>query len=292
MTITLENTLLRLEVAPEIGGAVVRFEALRREGAVALFRPAAAEETDPNRMGLYPLLPWSNRISEGGFEWQGERYALAPNREDEALPIHGDAWQGEWAVAHQTATQVTLERESRHQPPFDYRARLIYRIDGATLTVELVVTHQGEQPAPYGMGVHPWLPRSAGVRIEAPSDGVWEVDDAQLPTRWRGIDDAPEWDFRRGGELPDGPIDNLFTGWNGHARLYWPSSDLTLYVDTDPACPRYLVYSPGRDADFFCFEPVSHDVDAHHGEAPLEQGLIELAKGQTLRGRYRFQVTA
>lgn len=292
MTIMLENTLLRLEIAPETGGSVVRFEALRKDGPVALFRPGTAQETDPNEMALYPLVPWSNRIG-GGFEWQGEHYALPPNRDDEALPIHGDGWQRAWTVSHQTATQVTLELESRHQPPFDYRALLIYRIDGAALTVELVVTHQGEQPAPYGLGVHPWFPRTEDVRIEAPADGVWEVDADQLPTHWRALEERPEWDFRHGRTaLPEGAIDNLFTGWNGHARLDWPERDLTLYIDTDPACPRYLVHSPGAAADFFCFEPISHDVDAHHRDTPLDHGLVELRKGQTIRTRYRFQVTA
>ncbi|WP_136068878.1 aldose 1-epimerase [Modicisalibacter radicis] len=292
MTITLENTLLRLEVAPDVGGSVVRFEALRKGGDIALFRPGDSAASDPDAMGLYPLVPWSNRIGAGGFEWQGVHYPLTANRDGEPCPIHGDGWQAAWRVAHRTATQLTLERESSHQPPFDYRSRLIYRIDGAALTVELVVTHRGETPAPYGMGVHPWFPRSAGVAIEAPADGVWDVDDAQLPTGWRAIDAASEWDFRRGGRLPDGPIDNLFTGWNGQARLVWPEHDLTLYIDSDPPCPRYLVYSPGREADFFCFEPVSHDVDAHHGAAPLDQGLVELSKRQTLRTRYRFQIMA
>lgn len=292
MTITLENTLLRLEVAPEIGGSVVRFEALRKEGPIDLFRPSSPEETDANRMALYPMVPWSNRISGGGFEWHGEHYPLAPNRDDQQFPIHGDGWQQAWTVRLQTATQLTLELESSHQPPFNYRASLIYRIDGAALTVELVITHQGEQPAPYGMGVHPWFSRTDDVRIDAPTDGTWEVDGEQLPTRWCAIEDKPEWDFRQDGLLPKEKIDNVFTGWNGHARLRWPSRDLTLYIDTDPACPRYLVYSPGAAADFFCFEPINHDVDAHHQDAPLEHGLVELNKGQTIRTRYRFQVMA
>ncbi|EWH01852.1 aldose epimerase family protein [Halomonas sp. BC04] len=44
-------------------------------------------------MGLYPLLPWSNRISAGGFDWRGQHYPLAGNLAGEPLPIHGDGWQ-------------------------------------------------------------------------------------------------------------------------------------------------------------------------------------------------------
>ena len=43
----------------------------------------------------------------------------------------------------------------------------------------------------------------------------------------------------------------------------------------------YLVYSPSRSADFFCFEPVSHPVDAFNlpGE-PTSHGLVILEVGE------------
>ncbi|MHB0777622.1 aldose 1-epimerase [Halomonas sp. WWR20] len=291
MPITLENTSLRLVVAPEVGGAVVRFDSLGKNGPEPIFRPGSHDERDPNRLGLYPLLPWVNRIGTGGFVWQGEHYRLAANQPGEPLPLHGDGWQQTWRVRQQNSSQVSLELESSHQPPFLYHASLVYRIVGAVLTVELAVTHQGDLPAPYGMGLHPWLPRTPDVEVEAPAQGVWEMDAQQLPAHWHSVEERPEWDFRQARTLPDGVIDNPFTGWNGHARLAWPSRGMTLYIDSDPPCPRYQVFSPGREADIFCFEPVTHDVNAHHLEAPLEHGLIELARGQTLRARYRFQVT-
>ena len=40
-----------------------------------------------------------------------------------------------------------------------------------------------------------------------------------------------------------------------------------------------MVYSPGSNADFFCFEPVCHTVDAHN--QPGQPGLQVLDKGET-----------
>ncbi|MGQ4877718.1 hypothetical protein ACOJCM_03990 [Billgrantia sp. LNSP4103-1] len=78
------------------------------------------------------------------------------------------------------------------------------------------------------------------------------------------------------------------TGWQGAASIAWSSRGLTLKVECSPPGERYLVYSPGEDADFFCFEPVSHDVNAHHFAIPLAHGLVELAPGQALTQQWRF----
>lgn len=289
MTITLDNGMLRLVVNPAIGGAVVRFDALTEAGPVALMRPGTADEQDPNRLAMYPLVPWSNRISAGGFEWRGHHYALAANLAGEPLPIHGDGWQRPWRVEAHEGQELCLVLRSREQPPFDYRAELVYRLEAESLVVELAVTHLGEVPAPYGVGLHPWFPRSADVRLEAPAKGVWEVDAAQLPSEWRRLEAGEAWNFSASSILPEGKIDNLFTGWSGRALVRWPERGVALDIATAPTETRYLVYSPGAQADFFCFEPVSHAVDAHHLGAS-EHGLVELTAGQALRWHCRFRV--
>lgn len=290
MSVRLRNAALRLEVLPELGGCVVRFDALTPHGPEPLFRPGEATGRDPNGMGLYPLVPWSNRIAAGGFRWRGQRHALPVNLAGEPLPIHGDGWQRPWEVVAAAETELRLALRSSRQAPFDYRAELGYRLEGECLLIELAVTHFGDGPVPYGVGLHPWLPRTPDATLEAPARGVWEVDDAQLPTHWRPLDADDPWCFAAGRRLPAGPIDNLFTGWRGRARIAWPSRGLALEVAAEPPGERYLVYSPGEHADFFCFEPVSHDVDAHHFADPLVHGLVELRPGERLVQTWRFRL--
>ncbi|QTP54253.1 aldose 1-epimerase [Billgrantia sulfidoxydans] len=290
MTITLDSGILRLTVNPDVGGAVVRLDRLTEGGPEPLMRPGSAGERDPNRLAMYPLVPWSNRIGGGGFRWHGQDYRLATNLPGEPLPIHGDGWQQVWQVESQAQHELRLALRSCEQPPFDYRAELTYRLESDALEVTLSVTHLGESPAPYGLGLHPWFPRSAGARVEAAAEGVWEVDDDQLPTEWRRLLPSEPWDFSRGAALPTGKIDNLFTGWNGQAVLRWRDRGLVLEVSADTS--RYLVFSPGEQADFFCFEPVSHEVDAHRGGDPQRQGLVELGAGESLSMRCRFRCLA
>jgi aldose 1-epimerase len=290
MTITLDNGALRLVVNPAIGGAVVRFDALTNNGPVALMRPGADDEHDPNRLAMYPLVPWSNRISEGGFSWRGQHYRLVPNLTGEPCPIHGDGWQQPWRVESRGEHTLRLSLRSSNQAPFDYRAELTYSLEGDRLDVVLAVTHLGEHPAPYGLGLHPWFPRTADVRLEAAAEGVWDVDARQLPTEWRRLGPEDPWSFSRSSALPSGKIDNLFTGWNGRALLSWPERGLALEVSVDSGGSRYLVFSPDEHADFFCFEPISHDVDAHHFDDPLAHGLVELRRGESLEYSSRFRL--
>ncbi|MDR5906992.1 aldose 1-epimerase [Franzmannia qiaohouensis] len=285
---TLDNGQLRLVVAPCNGASVVRFEALTPAGSVPLLRPGEGPDDDPNRMGMYPLLPWSNRISGGGFHWRGRDHRLLANLAGEPLPIHGDGWQQPWRVVALAPERMRLALHSDWQPPFDYRALLDYRLEGASLVVDLHLTHLGKLPIPYGAGMHPWFVRTPDVRLSAPASGVWEVDAAQLPSHWRRLNADDPWQFADNAVLPEGRIDNLFTGWRGRGRLGWPRRGLSMAFSVAPRLSRYLVFSPGYDADFFCFEPVSHTVDAHHFNDPLGEGLVELASGESLGQRWRF----
>lgn len=290
MLVMLDNGMLRLTVNPDVGGAVVRFDRLTARGPEPLMRPGSASERDPNRLAMYPLVPWSNRIGGGGFAWRGRHYTLADNMPGEPLPIHGDGWQRAWQVEEQGDTRLRLGLRSFHQPPFDYRAELTYRLENDALEVALAVTHLGESPAPYGLGLHPWFPRSAAVSVDAAAEGVWEVDDVQLPTEWRRLSAGEPWDFSRGTTLPERKIDNLFTGWNGRALLRWPERGMALEVNADTS--RYLVFSPCEQADFFCLEPVSHAVDAHRSVDPQRQGLVELGRGERYAMRCCFRCLA
>ena len=57
----------------------------------------------------------------------------------------------------------------------------------------------------------------------------------------------------------------------------------------DPRLTTFILYSPASDADFFCFEPVTHPVDAHNRPGgPEANGLTVLVPGDTLAVSCRF----
>ncbi len=71
--VTLANAHLRLDVAPSLGGGITRFDWRHQGAAVPIFRPyhEVGPDTDPNRLACYSLLPYSNRIGRGAFEFSG-----------------------------------------------------------------------------------------------------------------------------------------------------------------------------------------------------------------------------
>ena len=168
--------------------------------------------------------------------------------------------------------------------PFAFDALVTYRLDEAALTILLELTHRGDEPVPYGMGIHPWFPRTGQVSIRAHADNYFETGSDMLPSGRFEVSNNPAWDFSDGRDLPDDLIDTCFGGWDGSARIETP--DWAMDVETDPPCGWYQIYSPSKDADFFCFEPVTHPVNAHN--EPGHPGLVQLARGESMRQSIAF----
>jgi aldose 1-epimerase len=287
--LTLENAHLRAQVLPAIGGALARLDALGGGHPRQLLRacelPAGAADPTPSQLACFPLVPWSNRIGNGGFDFQGRRFDLAPNRAGEPCPIHGEGWQQRWELALQSSSCVELVLDRRGHAPFAYAARLRYNLIGPVLEVTLEVCSHAKHTMPFGLGLHPWLPRTEGVLLQARAQGVWQRGGNGLPTVPVAIPD--HWNFSRPRRLPEGGIDNVFSGWDGAADIVWSETGQRLTIKAD--MQYYIVYTrPG--ADFFCFEPVDHMINAHNLEGgPAKHGLTLLGPGQSLVRTVSFE---
>ena len=291
-TIRIAADSLVAEIIPSLGGGVARFDVLRGGHRIEVFRAWPEGGTDePNRLGLYVLVPWSNRISGQGFSFAGAFHELLPNAAGESCPIHGDGWLSSWRVTTSGRHSVRLEREADGPGPYRYAAVLDYVLDGEGMTITLAATNRAAIALPFGLGFHPWLPRTPGTQLMAQAEFVWLEDARHLPTERVAVVSRPEWDFSSFRLLPDRWINNGFVGWNGRAAIRWEERALALEVETRPALSHFLLYSPAADSSFFCFEPVSHVVDAHNlPPGPEAHGLVVLAPGTTLSTECRFDV--
>jgi aldose 1-epimerase len=196
-----------------------------------------------------------------------------PNSLTDPLPIHGSAWQQPWQVVSKTPNDVVLQLDSTE--PFAYCARQRFHLDKGKLSIELSVTHLAEHAAWHGLGLHPYLPRSAGTRLQAKAGQVWLCDTTRLPT---GLSALPaEWDFQQPKALPQTLVDNGFCNWDGHCLIQQPDLGYELECQATGS-DYYLLYCP-PGLGFFCIEPVSHPVNAHH--LPSRPGLRLLEQGQS-----------
>lgn len=291
-TLRLEAGPLSLEIIPALGGGVARFDLASARGAVEIFRARReGAGLGPNGPGLYALAPWSNRISGGGFWFDGIFHPLIANVAGEAFPIHGDAWQASWRVEGRENRRVRMSHAARGFGPFSYGAQLDYELFDDRLAVRLEIANQAAAALPYGAGFHPWLPRTPGTRLRAPARSVWLEDERYLPTENVAIAARPEWDFAHSRALPAGWINNGFRGWDGRATVVWEDRGVALDILASSPIDTYIVYSPGADSSFFCFEPVTHAVDAHNlAPGPEAHGLRVLAPGAMLVAQCVFKV--
>ena len=296
----------KLGLVPAMGGSVAAWQLERDSFApFDLFRPWDGIDYpgEPLRIirASYPLAPWSNRISGGGFVVEGAFHPIAPNAAGMPYPIHGDAWQQPWQYQQRDSASLdmTLESNQCNGNPHHYRALQTFKLVDGGMDQSLTVTHLGEAPLPYGLGLHPWLPRNAHTKLQANVGGVWLSHADCLPEK-HTADFPPSWDLNDGISAAGTLIDNCFTGWDGTARVTWPDQALQLTlsqswssaeVSTYSTLPNYLLVFRKTTGEHFCLEPVSHPIDAFHLAG--QPGLQVLEKGEslTLAVSWRFSTT-
>ena len=258
-------------IDPDLGAGVMALE-------VAGLPILSAGQGRPHgafAQGLNLLAPFSNRISRP-FAFGGQSYPVPANLPQEPFAIHGDAFQKPWTVAAQSAADATLTLRGQIGP-FRYNARVTYALDADALSVRLDLTNRAEITLPYGGGFHPWFPRYDATLLEFRATGHWPEDARHLPATSDPVEIPPEWRFERAAPLPSGWINCGFSGWDGRAQITQPGLKITVEA---PSLSTVILYSPGAAASFFCFEPVSHPVDAHN--LPGQPGLVPLAPGASL----------
>jgi aldose 1-epimerase len=287
--VTLEKDRQRLRVLPDAGGSLAAWDWKTVNGWTPLLRPWDGRSEDRYTLACFPLVPWSNRITGGGFELDGVFHPIRNNRTDEHYPIHGDGWLQQWQVSDQSDTSIWLSLTSRRfdDNPYEYSATEHFTLLPDGLRIELAVTHLGEQPLPYGLGLHPYFVRDAATRLQSKTSGVWLSARDPIPIAHTS-EFPPTWDYNHPAPLDGPPIDNCFSGWDGRSVINYPDRGLTITMDMVDCNGYSLMYRP-PDLPFFCLEPITHPIDAFHMEG--WPGLAVLSQGQSLALRVKLTVS-
>jgi aldose 1-epimerase len=186
------------------------------------------------------LLPWPNRIRGGRWHWQGADLQLEVPSPSSPNAIHGlVSWQP-WDVLAATAEAVTVGTviEPRSGYPFRLAAAIDYALTPDRLSVTVRVRNAGTGPAPFGVGMHPYLAVGATedgdvarAELHLPARTRLDLDDDGLPTGGRRPFDGAV------GRIGDRALDDAVTdlvrdadGW-ARTRLSGPAGTLELAVD-------------------------------------------------------------
>lgn len=238
--------------------------------------------------GCFPLIPYANRIKNAKFSLNDRLFNIDYQNCESKHALHGDGWINQWQVISQQESSITLGYNS-HFFPFHYRATQVIELLKNAVCITLNIQHLGRNAMPYGMGFHPWFIKQKNTRLHAPAKNMYEEDKEHFPTKLVSI--PAKLNFSNTNSvLPDGFANNLFIGWaqNQHgqslAKIYYPNSNRVIGIEASNIFDRYMYYQDGND--FFCFEPVSHNINAHN--QPNMPGLALLSYQQGITGKFKM----
>ncbi len=281
---------LRLKLRPDVGGSISAFTCIAGGKEWPVLRSATAAPDFVLDMGSFPLVPWVNRIRDGGFTFRGRRIALKPDLNFDPSPLHGHGWVSPWSVESAGAAEAVLGfRHSAGEWPWSYSARQHFILDGEGLTILLSCTNESDDPMPCGLGHHPYFHCGPDTVLETTVDHTWTIDELVLP-----VEKVPaEGRFSMSRRKVCGTqLDHGFGGWAGRTEISDPKWPFRIAFSS-PTARFFQLYSP-PEGGFFVAEPVTHAntaLNAPEAEWP-ELGMEVLEPGETLTLETRFDVEA
>jgi aldose 1-epimerase len=137
------------------------------------------------------LYPFPNRLSQGQYEWEGQRYQFPINDVPANNALHGFGMQQPMEVIAAEAD----EAQARLRCQFDYAGELPYYpfpfqfevefiLGEGSLEVELSVRNTGSQALPFGMGWHPYFrltPKVDELILQMPPCDLVGVNAEMIP---------------------------------------------------------------------------------------------------------------
>jgi aldose 1-epimerase len=231
------------------------------------------------------LAPWPNRVQDGRYEFDGERYQLALDEPERQNSIHGLVRWSRWKVAVHESDRAMLEHRLHPTPgyPFTLDLRVEYSLAEEGLTVRMEATNVGEEACPYGFGAHPYLSAGDGLvdglELRIPAGTALVSDERSIPIGRQSVH-GTELDFRTPRPIGSVQLDHCFTdlerGDDGRARVELAGA-ATLWVDE--AFPYLMVFTGDAIPDVarrsLAIEPMTCAPNAFRSG----EGLVRLEPG-------------
>jgi aldose 1-epimerase len=263
---------VRAEVWPAFGFNCLQWQLRQVSGTWAdlLYKDPTWEQNPvPTRSGHPILFPFPNRLKNGHFSHQGQKFQLPLNESSGTHAIHGFTPKNPWRVIGATGgpdfAEITGEFQlSRDRPeargfwPADFLLIVTYQLRANSLSVHCQVENPDATTLPFGLGYHPYFvcanapgAQADDMLLQAATSQQWEAE-AGIPTGVRKPA-AGEYDFRTPRRLGTIQLDTLYTREVNHdfegirpelARLRHATAPGELIVLADPAFRELLLFTP------------------------------------------------
>lgn len=286
-----------------------------RYGDRDLVVPFDADEVRPAFRGA-TLAPWPNRIVDGAYTFDGQRYQVPLTEVARHHALHGLAAWLDYEPVDRGNDHVTLAATIEPQTGYPWRVRIETAFalgpDGLTQTVR-ATNESPDAGAPFGTGPHPYLVAGPSAldewTLELPAETVLEVTPDRLsPIALHPVAelDADRFDFRSARPLGAVEIDHAYTGLQRGAdgtatvRLTDPAGGGVAVV-WDAACPWVQVHTadqPGGPGTVghragLAVEPMTCAPDAFNADRyDYDAGLLIIEPGASASASWRIAAIA
>jgi aldose 1-epimerase len=263
-----------VSIAPLRGN--VTFEMKVKGQDVLHFPVASLEDPRAGQFGIPFLGPWANRLDEPAFYANGRRYAfdMELGNVRGSIPIHGFLGASEWQVvdvrADADAAWVTSRLEFFRSPlwmkqfPFAHTIEITHRLQDGVLEVRTRIQNLSLEPMPVSIGFHPYFQLTDSPRddwtIAVGARTQWLLAENKIPT---GETQPIERLFPdpQAVALKDYRLDHVFGDLvrdaQGRAVMSVKGRAQRLDVSMGPNYRAVVIYAPGPDRSFICFEPMA-----------------------------------
>ncbi len=276
-------------VIVEVGGGIREYEV---EGRPVL-DPYGVDRICDGAHGA-PLIPWPNRLADGRYSFEGEKFQVALTEPGKQNAIHGFLRWRPWRAAERERDRVVMSTSLHPTPgyPFTVEIQIAYELGEAGMTVTTTATNQGEHACPYGHGQHPYLSPGEGLIDDctlqmSAATRVLTDPERQLPIGREEVS-GTEFDFTAPTRLGSAEIDYAFTdlardaSGRAEARLRGPDgATAELWVDeTFPFIEIYTGHTlaPERARRGLGVEPMTCPPNAF----ATGESLIRLEPGESV----------
>lgn len=268
----------RLYCNPVFGG---RIDGLFFNDVPVLREALDYSSDNPLQSACFPLVPFSNRIRNGAFIFNGKKYQLRPNWDGDQPVIHGETWQKKWQVTEKTDHQLIMQFEGQDWWPWHYRAIQSFSLSKQGVDIKLEIENLSDNEMPAGLGFHPYFPKYPDTILQFHADAIWPpMDDSPLK-----VSGEPHLSFNHSRNINDYDLDHCFENLSSDIIIQQPSLGLNIIMqcisDSSASAKSHhaIVFNPTED--YFCVEPVSH-ISGAIGSNEIEKPINTLQNNKKL----------
>jgi aldose 1-epimerase len=230
------------------------------------------------KAGAYPLIPYSNRVSNGKLRHAGRSFNVDPHPDAWPHSLHGHSHLLPWTAEASGQDNATLRvvAEPGKDWPWRFTAWQSFELSPDGLRVKLGIQNLDGESFPAGIGWHPYFAWAPDYAIRHDARWWWPFDEEYLPTQ-----------ERRSLKGQDDPLLSHRTAY----LTEWTHVDMDrgdrpgLRLTADKILSHLVIHHVPGGA-YVCIEPVSHLADSFNlAESGLEgTGIQVLEPGQALAG--------